>query len=77
METKHAGIHTAGDDSNRRASASRREAFVAGWKACAEASDDPWTVSDEPTEKEIAQWEAATRDESVDGVHPREAREEA
>lgn len=77
METNDAGIHTAGDDSDRGASASCRAALAA-WLATPPTLKFFFAFTYAQVEEAfIAGWEAATGNQSVDGVHPREAREKA
>lgn len=74
-----AGIHTAGDDPNRRARRLAREAYVA-WCTSQDSNPETRASSFDPWKAFLAGWiegQAAPWYESVDGLHSREARKEA
>lgn len=77
--TKHAGIHTVRDDRDRRSSDSAWEAWHAAWIAATKA---PLCVHCEVTAFNAWQTaqrlrpEAPARDESLDGLHSRDAQKE-
>lgn len=79
MGDEDAWIHTAGDDSDRRASAGGWWTSYISWLAAAVYSPEDWAKrsSFEALKAFERGWrEAETRHESVDGVHSREARQE-
>ena len=76
METDDAGIHSGGNDRDRRARAARCEENFERWWAAFEAQENTWISRTTARTLWTEGWrsaEAETRHEGLDGVHSQQA----